>query len=82
MFIAETQFLCLTVPFNLALTNSNDSDVAATTLSNVYVFPLNQLKLVLDRTRPLLNKFGGVCCVSDAIDKTCGLIPGAGKQSR
>lgn len=50
---------------------SDDFDLAATTLSNVYILSFcaeDQLKLVLERVRPLLNKFGGDCYVSDVME--------------
>jgi nitrogen regulatory protein PII len=49
---------------------SDDSDFAATTLSNVYILsfcPEEQVKQVVQQLLPLLNKFGGVCFVSDAM---------------
>lgn len=48
---------------------SDEFDFAATTLSNVYILSFcseEQMTSVLERLRPLLNKFGGVCAVSDA----------------
>lgn len=50
---------------------SDDSDFAATTLSNVYILSFcaeEQITPVIERVRPLLNKFGGVCYVSDAME--------------
>jgi nitrogen regulatory protein PII len=45
--------------------------LAITTLDNVYLIAFclpDQIKPVLDRIRPILNKFGGVCYLSDAIE--------------
>ncbi|NET36970.1 MAG: P-II family nitrogen regulator [Cyanothece sp. SIO1E1] len=50
---------------------SDDYDFAATTLSNIYILSFcaeTQVKPVVERIRPLLNKFGGVCYVSDAME--------------
>ena len=50
---------------------SDDSDFAATTLSNVYILSFcteSQVRTVIEQIRPLLNKFGGVCYVSDAME--------------
>ena len=50
---------------------SDDFDLAATTLSNVYILSFcipEQVKPVVEQIRPLLNKFGGVCYVSDAME--------------
>ncbi|MGP1384155.1 MAG: P-II family nitrogen regulator [Thainema sp.] len=50
---------------------TDDSDFAATTLSNVYILSFcaeNQVRSVIEQIRPLLNKFGGVCYVSDAME--------------
>lgn len=49
---------------------SDDSDFAATTLSNVYILSfcdVDQTKAVVESVRPLLNKFGGVFYISDAM---------------
>lgn len=49
----------------------DDSDFASTTLSNVYILAFcmeDQVKLLLEHVRPVLNKFGGVCYVSDAME--------------
>ncbi len=50
---------------------SDDFDFASTPLSNVYILsfcPVDQIAPVLERVRPLLNKLGGVCYVSDAME--------------
>jgi nitrogen regulatory protein PII len=50
---------------------SDDSDFAATTLSNVYILSFcaeDTVKLALEKVKPVLNKFGGVCYVSDAME--------------
>lgn len=50
---------------------SDDSDFAATTLSNVYILSFcseEQVKPVVEHVKPLLNKFGGVFYVSDAME--------------
>lgn len=50
---------------------SDDSDLGATTLSNVYILSfckVERVKSVVELVRPLLNKFGGVCYVSDAME--------------
>jgi nitrogen regulatory protein PII len=50
---------------------SDDSDFAATTLSNVYILsfcPEDQVNPVVEQLLPLLKKFGGVCFVSDAME--------------
>jgi len=49
---------------------SDDSDFAATTLSNVYILSFcdeDKIKAVVENVRPLLNKFGGVFYISDAM---------------
>ncbi|TAF54647.1 MAG: P-II family nitrogen regulator [Oscillatoriales cyanobacterium] len=49
---------------------SDDSDFAATTLSNVYILSFcseDNVKAVVEKVRPLLNKFGGVFYISDAM---------------
>ncbi|MEM1290441.1 MAG: P-II family nitrogen regulator [Cyanobacteria bacterium P01_H01_bin.162] len=50
---------------------SDDSDFAATTLSNVYILSFcasEKVKPVLERVNPLLNKFGGVCYLSEVME--------------
>ncbi|NJK37612.1 MAG: P-II family nitrogen regulator [Oscillatoriales cyanobacterium RM1_1_9] len=50
---------------------SDDSDFAATTLSNVYILAFcseDQTKRAIEQVRPVLNKLGGVCYVSDAME--------------
>jgi nitrogen regulatory protein PII len=52
-------------------TVSDDVDLGTKKLSNVYVIcccPQEQVKPILEKIRPLLNKFGGVCYISDAIE--------------
>ncbi|WP_448564705.1 P-II family nitrogen regulator [Trichothermofontia sp.] len=49
--------------------NVSDDDV--TTLSNVYVLCYcseETIKPIVETIRPILNKFGGVCYVSDAME--------------
>jgi nitrogen regulatory protein PII len=49
---------------------SDDFDLAGTTLSNSYILcfcPAEDVKPVLEAIQPLLNKYGGVCYVSDAM---------------
>ncbi|WP_448570529.1 DUF190 domain-containing protein [Trichothermofontia sp.] len=49
--------------------NISDDDV--TTLSNVYVLCYcseDKIKPIVEAIRPILNKFGGVCYVSDAME--------------
>lgn len=49
---------------------STDSDFASTALSNVYVLLYcseEELAPALDKVRPLLKKYGGVCHVSDSM---------------
>ncbi len=49
---------------------SDDFDFVSATLSNVYVLSfcaVDQMESVLAALRPLLNKYGGVCFVSDAM---------------
>lgn len=46
-------------------------DYAITGLGSVYVIsycPAPQMKTVIEELRPVLNKFGGVCYVSDAME--------------
>jgi nitrogen regulatory protein PII len=50
---------------------SEDMDLGSKKLGNVYVLcccPQDQVKPILEIIRPLLNKFGGVCYLSDAIE--------------
>jgi nitrogen regulatory protein PII len=50
---------------------SDDYDFASTKLSNVYIIcccPPEQVKPIVAEIRPLLNKFGGVCYISDATE--------------
>ncbi len=50
---------------------SDDSDFASTTLSNIYILSFcteQQVQPVLERIRLVLNKFGGVCYLSDATE--------------
>ncbi len=50
---------------------SDDFDLAATTLSNVYILSFcaeEQIEPVLRGIRPLLKKFGGVCYLSDSTE--------------
>lgn len=50
---------------------SDDFDLAATTLSNVYILSFcqaEQVKSVVENLLPLFNKLGGVCFVSDAME--------------
>jgi nitrogen regulatory protein PII len=49
----------------------NSDALALTTLDNIYLIAFcqpEQIKAVLDTIKPILNKFGGVCYVSDAIE--------------
>jgi len=46
-----------------------DDDIEMSVLSNVYVLttcPPEDVQRLVDRIRPILKKFGGVCLVSDA----------------
>lgn len=46
-------------------------DLAMTMLDNVYIvafFPPENLDAVAGNIRPLLNKFGGTCFISDAME--------------
>lgn len=46
-------------------------DLAMTMLDNVYViafFPPEKINSVLEVMRPILNKFGGTCFISDAME--------------
>jgi len=46
-----------------------DDDIEMSVLSNVYVLttcPPEDVQTLVDRIRPILKKFGGVCLVSDA----------------
>jgi nitrogen regulatory protein PII len=48
---------------------SDDFDIAASHLSNVYIIcfcPQDKVQLVADKVTPILNKFGGVSYVSEA----------------
>ncbi len=50
---------------------SDDFDLAATTLSNVYILSFcaeDRVEPILARIRPLLKKFGGVCYLSDSTE--------------
>ena len=50
---------------------SDDSDFAATTLSNVYILSFcasEKVKPVLEQINPLLNRFGGVCYLSEVME--------------
>ncbi len=50
---------------------SDDYDLAATTLSDVYIIaycPPETIKKVVEPIRPILNKYGGVCYVSEAME--------------
>lgn len=50
---------------------SSDFDLAATTLSNVYIISFcdpEKVEAILARVQPLLKKFGGVCYVSDSLE--------------
>lgn len=52
-------------------TVSDDFDIASSKLSNVYLIcccPQEQIKPLIEMVRPLLNKFGGVCYISDAME--------------
>ncbi len=49
---------------------SDDFDFASTTLSNVYILSfcaVDKVEAVVDGLRSLLNKYGGICYVSDAV---------------
>ncbi len=49
---------------------SDDSDFAVTMLSTVYILSFcsgDKIKAVVEKNRPLLNKFGGVFYISDAV---------------
>ena len=49
----------------------NSDDLAITTLDNIYLIAFcqpDQIKSVLETIRPILNKFGGVCYLSDAME--------------
>jgi nitrogen regulatory protein PII len=49
----------------------NSDDFAITTLDNVYLVAFcseEQMKLVVEKIRPVLNKFGGACYMSDAME--------------
>ena len=46
-------------------------DMAMTNLDNVYILifcPPEQVRPALEQIKPILNKFGGACFVSDAIE--------------
>jgi nitrogen regulatory protein PII len=50
---------------------SDDFDIAGTTLSNVYVLafcPPEQVQAVVADIKPILDHYGGVCYVSDAME--------------
>ncbi len=50
---------------------SDDSDFAATTLSNVYILCFcseDQVRMMLEKVRPVLNRLGGACYISDAME--------------
>lgn len=50
---------------------SDDSDFAATTLSDVYVLAFcaeERMRPAVEGIRPLLNKFGGTLYISDAME--------------
>lgn len=50
---------------------SDDFDFAGTTLSNVYILsfcPPDQVQAVVSAIKPILNHYGGVCYVSDAME--------------
>lgn len=50
---------------------SDDFDLAASTLSNVYIIAFCKVELVKDvvaMLRPVLNQYGGMCYVSDAME--------------
>ncbi|MBD3884751.1 P-II family nitrogen regulator [Phormidium tenue FACHB-886] len=52
------------------LRGSNE-DLDMTMLDNVYIIAFcmpEQLKAVVENVRPLLNKFGGTCYISDAME--------------
>jgi nitrogen regulatory protein PII len=49
----------------------NSDDMAVTTLDNVYLLAFcttEQLKPLIEVIKPILNKFGGACYVSDAME--------------
>ncbi|WP_019498938.1 P-II family nitrogen regulator [Pseudanabaena sp. PCC 6802] len=49
----------------------NSDDMAVTTLDSVYLLAFclpDQVKPLVETIRPVLNKFGGACYVSDAME--------------
>lgn len=49
----------------------NSDDMAVTTLDNVYLLAFcqpDQVKPLVEKIKPILNKFGGACYVSDAME--------------
>lgn len=49
----------------------NSDDLVMTTLDNVYLIAFclpDQIKPVLETVRPILNKFGGACYLSEAME--------------
>jgi nitrogen regulatory protein PII len=52
-------------------TVSDDFDLAASTLSNIYILsycPPDIIKQVVEIIRPVLNKYGGACYISEAME--------------
>lgn len=53
------------------LRGNEPEDLDMTMLDNVYVIafcPPDQIKPVVEKIRPILNKFGGTCYVSDVME--------------
>lgn len=51
--------------------SEGNEDLDMTMMDNVYIIAfcrLEQLKMVVENIRPLLNKFGGTCHISDAFE--------------
>jgi nitrogen regulatory protein PII len=49
----------------------NSDDMAVTTLDNIYLLAFcspEQIKPLVEKITPILNKFGGACYVSDAME--------------
>ncbi|PZO59894.1 MAG: transcriptional regulator [Phormidesmis priestleyi] len=50
---------------------SDDFDFVSTTLSNVYILSFcdeEKTSCILEKIRPLLQKFGGACYISDSVE--------------
>ncbi len=52
-------------------TVSDDVNLGSSTLSNVFIIcycPQEQVKSIVEKIQPILNKYGGVCYLSDAME--------------